>query len=125
MAEKKIRDAGRVEIPPAPEEAKKAPDKRSAIALRYDVDKDKAPVIIAAGKGSIAEEIIQLAEENGIPLYEDRGLAELLSKIELDTEIPPDLYILVAEVLFFVYRLERMAEKREKVVRKMKEEEKK
>lgn len=102
-----------------------SPDHKAAVALRYDVDRDKAPMVLAAGKGSVAEEIIRVAEENGIPLYEDRGLAELLSKIEIDTPIPPELYVLVAEVLFFVYRLERMAEKREKIMQKMKEEEKK
>lgn len=116
----------RVEIPPeegAPEEPLKE-DKRSAIALRYDVDRDRAPLILASGRGPVADEILRIADENKIPLYEDRELASLLSKLELDTEIPPELYILVAEVLFFVYKLDRMAEKREKIVRRMVEEDK-
>ena len=101
---------------------KAAPPKRAAVAMRYDVDRDKAPMILATGRGPIAEEIIRVAEDNKIPLYEDTELAALLSKIELDSEVPPELYVLVAEVLFFVYQLDRMAEKREKLVSRMREE---
>jgi|GEM_PF-533690 len=119
----------RIDLPPEEEnpEDKEQPrkeDKRSAIALRYDIDKDKAPFILATGSGPVADEILRIAEENKIPLYEDRELASLLSKLELDTEIPPELYVLVAEVLFFVYKLDRMAEKRERVFKRMVEEEK-
>ena len=99
-----------------------AEEKKSAIALRYDVDKDKAPLILASGRGPIADEILRIADENKIPLYEDPQLAKLLSKIELDSEIPPELYILVAEVLFFVYKLDRMSEKREKLISRMRED---
>ena len=117
----------RVDIPPpadeAPEEPKKD-DKRTAIAVRYDVDKDKAPMVLASGRGPVADEIVRIAEENKIPMYEDRELASLLAKLELDTEIPPELYVLVAEVLFFVYKLDRMAEKREKIFKRMVSEEK-
>jgi len=108
------------------EEEKKEPveKKKTAVALRYDVDHDKAPLVIASGRGPIADEILRIADENRIPLYEDPELAKLLTKLELDTEIPAELYTLVAEVLFFVYKLDRMAEKREKMARKFKEEEK-
>jgi flagellar biosynthesis protein len=99
-----------------------APAKKAAIALRYDVDRDKAPLVIASGRGPVADEILRIADENKIPLYEDPELAKLLSKLELDVEIPPEMYTLVAEVLFFVYKLDRMAEKREKVVGRLKEE---
>ena len=119
----------RITIPPALNiPTAETPDKdggrKTAIAVRYDVDHDRAPLILATGRGSIADEIVRLAEENGIPLHEDKPLAEMLAKLELDTEIPPDLYVLVAEVLFFVYKLDKMAEKREKIIRKMEEEEK-
>ena len=103
-------------------EEPRRPDKRTAIAMRYDLDKEKAPLVIASGRGPVADEIIRIAEENKIPLYENRELAQLLSKLQLDTEIPPELYILVAEVLFFVYKLDRMAEKKEKMFKKMREE---
>ena len=98
--------------------------RKAAIALRYDVDRDKAPLVIASGRGPMAEEILRIAEDNKIPLYEDPELAKLLTKLELDTEIPPELYTLVAEVLFFVYKLDRMAEKREKMIGRLREEEK-
>ncbi|MFH1429079.1 MAG: EscU/YscU/HrcU family type III secretion system export apparatus switch protein [Candidatus Margulisiibacteriota bacterium] len=103
-------------------------DERSgklAIAMNYDIERpDMAPLVTAAGKGKIAQEIIRIAEENKVPLYEDRSLANLLSKLELDTEVPPELYILVAEVLAFVYRLDRMSQKREDIREKMKRSDK-
>lgn len=99
-------------------------ERRAAIAIRYDIDRDKAPLVIASGRGPVADEILRIAEDNKIPLYEDPEMAKLLSKLELDTEIPAELYTLVAEVLFFVYKLDRMAEKRERMVGRMREEEK-
>lgn len=103
-------------------EKKGPPQRRAAVALRYDIEKDKAPFIIATGRGAVAEEILRVAEENKIPLYEDRKLVDMLSKIELDTEVPAELYVLVAQVLFFVYKLDKMAEKREKLVKRITEE---
>ncbi|MBD3266579.1 FhlB domain-containing protein [bacterium] len=76
-----------------------------AVALRYNVGDDPAPVVVAKGAGSIAERILALAEEHEIPIYEDPDLAEILSKIDLGHTIPPDLYKAVAEVLAFVYRM--------------------
>lgn len=98
--------------------------KKTAVAIRYDIDRDKAPLVIASGRGPVADEILRIADDNQIPLYEDPELARLLGKLELDVNIPPELYTLVAEVLFFVYKLDRMAEKRERVVTKLKEEDK-
>lgn len=117
--EKKIFDDGATEAEPELEEKK-----RQAVALRYDVDKDKAPLVLATGRGPIADEIIRVAEDNKIPMYEDPELAELLSKLEMDSNIPSELYVMVAEVLFFVYKLDRMAEKREKLIKKIVEEKK-
>ncbi len=111
---KKIKRS-RNELSQVPEE------ERAVIALRYDIEKDAAPVILAAGRGKMAEDIMDLAEENRIPFYEDKGLADLLLKLEIDTEVPPELFVLVAEVLAFVFKLEQMAEKREKFFRKAKE----
>jgi len=99
-------------------------ERKTVVALRYDIDHDKAPLILASGRGLVADEILRIAEDNEIPLYEDPQLAKLLSKLELDMEIPPTLYTLVAEVLFFVYKLDRMAEKRQQVVRRLREDEK-
>jgi len=96
-------------------------DNKSAVAIRYNVEKDKAPLILASGRGAVADEILRIADDNKVPLYEDPDLAKLLSKLQIDTEIPSDLYVLVAEVLFFVYQLDRMAQKRERLVEKLRE----
>jgi flagellar biosynthesis protein len=79
-----------------------------AVALKYDGEKDKAPRIIAKGRGDIAEKIIGIAKEHDVPLYEDKNLVQILEALDLETEIPPELYRAVAEVLAFIYRLERL-----------------
>lgn len=89
--------------PRTQEESQHSPIKK-AVALRYSPEAQKAPTIIAKGKGHMAEAIMQKAKENGIPIQEDKSLVEVLSKLELDQEIPPELYQLVAEVLSFIYR---------------------
>lgn len=94
---------------------------RSAIALRYDVEKDAAPVILAAGRGDFAEDILRIAEDHKIPFYEDSGLADLLLKLEISTEVPTELYALVAEVLAFIFRLDQMAARREKLYKRVRE----
>ena len=76
-----------------------------AVALKYDQRKDRAPRVIAKGRGNIAEKIIDIAKENNVPLYEDNNLIQILEALELETEIPPELYRAVAEVLAFIYRL--------------------
>ena len=78
--------------------------KKSALAVHYDKAKDNAPKVVAKGKGTIAEKIIELARENNIPIHEDPDLIEVLSKLDLGQEIPPELYKLIAEVLVYVYR---------------------
>ena len=86
--------------------------KLKAAAIKYDLQKDKAPRIISIGKGSIAEKILELAEEHHIPIYEDKTMSELLAKLEVDTEIPPHLYTVVAELLAFVYQLDKIKKQR-------------
>jgi flagellar biosynthesis protein len=76
---------------------------RTAIALHYDGD--NTPKITAKGSGELAEQIIALAREHGIPLQEDPGLAALLAQIELGSDIPETLYRAVAEVIAFAYIL--------------------
>jgi flagellar biosynthesis protein len=80
-------------------------DSDKAVSLEYDQDDDGAPVVTAKGEGQLAEKIIELAEENDIPLYEDEDLVELLYTLDLEEEIPPSLYEVVAEIFAFVYRL--------------------
>ena len=78
---------------------------QKAAALRYAQNKESAPRLVAKGRGKIAEKIVALAEANNVPLVEDRQLIQVLEALDVDTEIPPELYQAVAEVLVFVYRL--------------------
>ncbi len=78
-----------------------------ATALGYDPKRDEAPIVLASGKGAIAEQIIALAKANGIPIREDPLLAEALAGVNLGDPIPPELYALVAEVLAYIYRVEQ------------------
>ena len=79
--------------------------RRRAIALRYDTDRDNAPRIVAKGAGHVAERILALAREAGVHIHEDPDLVAVLSKLDVDTYIPEELYRAVAEILAFVYRL--------------------
>ena len=79
--------------------------RKKVAAIRYAPGKDSAPKIVAKGSGAIAERILEIAKEHNVPLKEDRQLVEILSKLDLYQEIPPDLYKAVAEVLAFVYKM--------------------
>jgi flagellar biosynthesis protein len=76
-----------------------------AVALKYDRKKDNAPRVIAKGRGEIAKKIIEVAQAHNVPLYEEKNLIQILEALDLETEIPPELYRAVAEVLAFIYRL--------------------
>ncbi len=76
-----------------------------AAAIQYDAKKDRAPKITAKGRGLIAEKIIALAKQHDIPIKEDPHLVQILYRLDLDEEIPTELYRAVAEVLAFVYSL--------------------
>jgi len=89
---------------------------KQAVALSYSNEAAAAPVVKAKGKGHVAERIVAIAAKNGVPVREDASLVELLAKLDLEQEIPPELYRLVAEILSFVYRTDQAA--RENVERK-------
>lgn len=76
-----------------------------AVAIKYDKDKDKAPRVIAKGQRVLAEQIKQIAKENGVPIMRNVPLAHALMKVEVGDEIPEELYDAVAEVLNWVYSL--------------------
>lgn len=82
----------------------KTKPQKKAVALKYDKATDAAPKLIGKGMGLLAEKIIALAKEQGIPIQEDADLVEVLSRLKLNQEIPPETYVLVAEILAFVYR---------------------
>ncbi|NLW30593.1 MAG: type III secretion system protein [Fibrobacter sp.] len=77
-----------------------------AVAISYNEEKDNAPRITAKGSGITAQRIREIAEANGIPVHKDDDLLELLSQIDIDREIPPELYTAVAEVLCWIYQAE-------------------
>jgi flagellar biosynthesis protein len=89
-----------------PEKSKtdKQEARKKAVALRYDQATDTAPRIAAKGAGLLAERLIALAKERNIPIHEDSDLTEVLSRLDLNAAIPPATYVLVAEILAFVYR---------------------
>jgi len=77
-----------------------------AAALRYEAGADNAPRVVAKGRGASAEEIIRRARDSGVPIHESPELAAALMQFELDQQIPPALYVAIAEVLAWAYRLE-------------------
>ncbi|MEG7334148.1 FlhB-like flagellar biosynthesis protein [Bacillus sp. 0102A] len=79
---------------------------RKAMALHYDERNDKAPKVVATGKGHIADNIIKEAKNAGVPIQEDRTLVELMRHLTVDDQIPEALYETVAEIFSFVYRLD-------------------
>lgn len=91
----------------------KPPISRKAVALRYDAARDSAPRVIAKGERLVAERIIEIAREHGIHVHEDPDLVAVMSRLDVDTEIPEELYRAVAEVLAFVYRLNNQLGPRE------------
>lgn len=78
---------------------------KKAAALKYDMENDTAPKVIAKGQGETAKNIIKIAEANNLPIKKDEDLVELLSKIDIDQEIPSNMYKAVAEVFSFIYSM--------------------
>ena len=83
------------------------PAQRRAAAIVYDPETDSAPRVVAKGRGFIADQIVERAREAGVPIQQSSDLASLLTAVELDASVPPALYLAVAEVLAWVYRLEQ------------------
>ncbi len=88
-------------------------NKKLAIALEYNPE-DEAPTVIASGQGILADKIIEKAGEADVPVYEDSKLAGTLSKLEVGDMIPPELYGVVAEILVFVDKMDRIRSKIQK-----------
>ena len=78
---------------------------QKAVALSYDDKQDSAPKVVAKGKGEIANNIIKIAKANDLPIRKDEDLVELLSKIDIDREVPPQMYKAVAEIFSYIYDL--------------------
>ena len=76
---------------------------KKAVALTYDKQKDDAPRVVAKGQGQVAKNIIELAKKHDIPIKDDPDLIEVLSSLEINEDIPSEIYVAVAELLAFVY----------------------
>jgi flagellar biosynthesis protein len=77
-----------------------------AAALTYDPVKPEPPQVVAVGRGHMAEEILRVAKEHGIPLHEDPGLVEALATLDVSDYIPRELYAVIAEILAYVFRVD-------------------
>ncbi len=84
--------------------------KRKAVALSYDPN-NAAPLVVASGQGAIADRIIEKAKEADVATYKDEGLADTLLKLEVGDMIPPELYGVVAEILVYVDRMDKIKSK--------------
>lgn len=87
-----------------PSNTKTIPKQQTAVALQQQGNKRRAPLVTASGKGKIAEKILQLAFENDIRVREDSALAEMLAQMDIDSPIPSEAFVAVAEILTYVYR---------------------
>lgn len=85
----------------------KLPKRRKAAALRYDIEQDRAPKVLAKGENIIADKIVEIAKAADIPIVEDAALVSALLVLELGEEIPPELYQTVAKILAFLYKLDK------------------
>lgn len=83
--------------------------RKAAAALKYRPARDAAPRLVAKGQGLIAQRIVDLARESGVPVHDDPDLVEVLAQLDVGELIPVELYQVVAEVLVYVYRMNAMA----------------
>jgi flagellar biosynthesis protein len=90
-----------------PEAEKESSEHKKAVAIRYDKENDSAPRVVAKGAGIVADKIISAATQNSVPIYANKTLSNMLMAVELDREIPPELYHAVAEILAYIFRLDQ------------------
>lgn len=84
---------------------------KKAVALSYDENKNAAPIIVASGMGYIAEKMVEVARESGVPVYEDNSLATMLTQLNLGAEIPTELYQAIIDI--YIYFLNYVPGKKE------------
>ena len=83
--------------------------KSKAVALKYNVEEDLAPIVIASGYGEVAERIIGVAEQRGIPVFRDDSAVSLLCMLEVGSNIPPELYEVVAAIYCQLLKTSRLS----------------
>jgi flagellar biosynthesis protein len=81
---------------------------KKAVALKYERGNDVAPKVTAKGRGAVADKILALAKEHKIPIEQDSTLMEALYRLDINEEIPEELYQVVAELLAFIYRMNKL-----------------
>lgn len=86
--------------------------RKKAVALRYNPEVDPAPRVTAKGRGAMAERILAVARENGVPIHEDADLVEILGALDAGKLIPEAMYAAVAEILAFLYRANNQARRK-------------
>jgi len=91
----------------APAEEVSQEQEQRAVAIKYDVKKDRAPRVTAKGRSLVADRILAEAKKNGVPVYQNKSLVNMLMALEIDREIPPELYRTIAEILAYVYRIDK------------------
>ena len=82
----------------------KTPQREKAVAIKYRAEEASSPKVVAKGEGLVAQAIKAIAAKRGIPIKRDDDLVELLAQVEIDREIPAELYAAVAEVLAWIYK---------------------
>jgi flagellar biosynthesis protein len=109
-----VRDMPRKRSRPIEEPETDPNAEAKAVALRYDMERDKAPKVVAKGKGYVAENIMAAAQKAAVPVYQNKTLVNMLMALDIDREIPPELYRAIAEVMAYVYRIDKHAGERRK-----------
>jgi len=89
---------------PPSEQPSRRPQRPVAVALEYEPGRETLPRVVATGRGKVAEQILELAFANGVKVREDADLAQLLAAVDVDSEIPIEAIVAVAEILAHVYR---------------------
>ena len=84
--------------------------KQKAVALKYDAEVSSAPKVTAKGEGFTAQNIIKIAKLHDVPIKKDEDLVELLSKLDVDREVPAEMYKAIAEVFSFLYKMTKKIE---------------
>ncbi len=81
---------------------------KTAVALKFKPPEINIPRVVAHGQGTIAEKIIALAKANNVPFYEDPDFVQILYQVNIGEEIPPEMFLAVAEILAYLYRMNKL-----------------
>ncbi len=83
---------------------------KKAVALKYDSNKNVAPIVVASGSGYVATKVVEIAEKNGVPIYKDSSLATVLSQLELGREVPNELFKTIVDIYVYFLKYNEVKE---------------